>query len=358
MIVKKLVLDNFRNYDTLELEFDKGLNIIVGDNGSGKTNIVEAIQFLSLARSFRTSNLSDLIKKEREYASISASVEQDTIKKDIVALIGANSKKISINGKLVRKISELAKSTNVIVFEPKDTLMFKDSPSVRRDFFDIVISKKHPSYLDSLILYEKLLKERNKILKEELIDKIQIGIVTDRMIEVEKTIILERYRYVSEVNKILSNVINKIKGEESRAYVKYHPFIEVDDEYDIKCHKAYEDALEGDIKRKTTTLGVHREDYELYLNDSNVAHNGSQGENRMCAIALKLVPYFLEEERGKKPIVVLDDVMSELDTEHKGRLIAFLREFEQVFITSTSINVTNASIYEVSKSQTVTRRNS
>ena len=358
MIVSKLALMNFRNYDLLNLDFQKGLNIIVGENASGKTNIVEAIQFLSLGRSFRTSNIPDLIKKDREFATISATVEQNTVKKDIVALIGANGKKISVNGKTVRKTSELAKSVNVIVFEPKDTLMFKDSPATRRDFFDIMIAKKYPAYLDSLIIYEKLLKERNKILKEEMVDKLQIEVITTEMIKVEKSIIQERSRYIREVNKVLSRVIYELKGEEAKAEVIYAPFIEITDNYEERCKKAYDECLETDIKRKLTSIGIQREDYSLLLNGNDVAHKGSQGENRICAIALKLTPYFLIEEEEKRPIVVLDDVMSELDKDHKERLITFLRKFEQVFITSTHSDVTNASIYEVSKKQIVTRRNS
>lgn len=357
MIVTKVTLKNFRNYDDLELEFAPGLNVIVGDNASGKTNIVEAIQFLSLARSFRTSNISDLIKKRREFATIDVIVEQDTIRKNIVALLAPEGKKITINGKPAAKISELAKSINVIIFEPKDTLMFKESPSVRRNFFDINISKKYPLYLDSLIVYEKLLKERNLILKEENIDMLQLDVVTSRMVEVEKEIITYRKKYVSEINEHLSRIITSIRGETHKAHIYYHPFMEIDNDFVSKALNAYKETLEQDLKHKVTSIGVQRDIYQLYLNGNDISKSGSQGENRIAAIALKVAPYFLSEN-SDHPIVVLDDVMSELDNEHKDRLIAFLRELDQVFITSTTTHITNASIYEVTKEQKVIRRNS
>ena len=357
MIVTSLTLKNFRNYDELTTEFSPGLNIIVGDNAAGKTNIVEAIQFLSLARSFRTSNILDLIKKRREFATIAVTVEQDTIKKDIVAVLAPEGKKITINGKQVAKISELAKSINVIIFEPKDTLMFKESPSVRRNFFDINISKKYPLYLDSLMVYEKLLKERNQILKEDNVDMLQLDVVTSRMVEVEKTLIEHRKKYVDQINEHLSQIISSIRGEDYKARIYYRPFMEIDDDFVSKALGAYKEALQLDLAHKVTSIGIQRDIYQLYLNGNDISKSGSQGENRIAAIALKVAPYFLSEN-SDHPIVVLDDVMSELDNEHKDRLIAFLRELDQVFITSTQTDITNASIYEVTKEQKVIRRNS
>ena len=183
MILKNLVLRNFRNYDYAKVEFDPKLNIIVGENAAGKTNLVEAIYFLSLARSFRTSETSDLIKNKRQYSQIEAQVEQDTITKDIVALMTSTSKKFVCNGKPVRKLSDLSKLINVIVFEPRDTLMFSDSPLIRRNFLDINLSKKSPIYLENLMVFEKLLRERNSILKKDVIDKLQLKVVTDQMID-------------------------------------------------------------------------------------------------------------------------------------------------------------------------------
>lgn len=356
MIVKHLVLRNFRNYDFVDVEFDPKLNIIIGENAAGKTNLVEAIYFLSLARSFRTSENSDLIKNNRQFSTIEAQVEQDTIKKDIVALMTSSAKKFTCNDKQVRKLSDLSKLINVIVFEPKDTLMFSDSPLVRRNFLDINLSKKSPLYLENLMMFDKLLRERNSILKNDEIDQVQLKVVTEQMIEVEEVICRYRQTYISEINNVLSKIITQLKGEMESAKLEYLPFIKLDDKFKFSCARAYERNKESDIKHKMTQIGIHREDMKMILNGKDISLQGSQGENRIAVIALKLAPYFLIEDKDKKPIVILDDVMSELDNEHKERLITFVRGLEQVFITSTNTTVKNASIYEV-KQHNITRRN-
>ena len=356
MIVKSLVLRNFRNYDHVEVEFDPKLNVIVGENAAGKTNLVEAIYFLSLARSFRPAENSDLIKNKRQFSTIEAKVEQDTIKKDIVALMTSSAKKFTCNNKQVKKVSDLSKLINVIVFEPKDVLMFANSPLVRRNFLDINLSKKSPIYLEKLITFEKLLKERNAILKSEEIDRTQLLVVTQQLIDVEESICKYRQMYFDKINQILSKVITELKGEKEIAKIEYLPFVKMDDMFKFNCALAYEKMLESDIKHKATQLGIHREDFKMILNGENISVKGSQGENRIAVIALKLCPYFLIEEQDKKPIIILDDVMSELDNEHKQRLITFVRGLEQVFVTSTNINIKNASIFEV-KEHNVTRRN-
>jgi len=357
MIVKNLILRNFRNYDYAKVEFDPKLNIIVGENAAGKTNLVEAIYFLSLARSFRTSETSDLIKNKRQFSQVEATVEQDTITKDIVALMTSSSKKFVCNDKPIRKLSDLSKLINVIVFEPKDTLMFSDSPLVRRNYLDINLSKKSPIYLENLMMFEKLLRERNAILKKDIIDKIQLNVVTEQMIAVEETICKYRAAYISEINHILSKLITKLKGEDQTAELLYLPFMKLDDKFKVSCARAYEHNVESDIKHKMTQLGIHREDMRMILNGKDISEHGSQGENRIAVIALKIAPFFLIEDKALKPIVILDDVMSELDDERKKRLLTFIQnELEQVFITTTKTNIKDASVYEVSQ-HIITRRN-
>lgn len=356
MKVSKLVLRNFRNYDWADVKFEKGINFIVGDNGAGKTNIVEAIHFLSLARSFRTSRNTDLIKERRQFATIEARVEEDTTHKDIVAILTPSHKKISCNGKSIKRISDLSNLINVIVFEPKDSLMFKDSPMVRRNFLDVNLSKKSKGYLESLMMFEKYLNERNAILRNEVIDKMQLNVVTEQLIDVQESIVKYRQLFVGEINKLLSKIITALKGSDEKAYITYEPFVKFDKNYKQNASRAYEKMLESDIKHKMTQVGIHREDIQMMLNGNDISTHGSQGENRIAVIALKLAPYFLIEEKEKKPVIVLDDVMSELDQEHRTRLIKFLMKFEQVFITSTSTNVSNTSVYEVNK-HIITRRN-
>jgi len=356
MIISKLTLRNFRNYDYAEIEFSSKLNLIIGDNAEGKTNIVEAIYFLSLARSFRTLEINDLIKERRQFATIEARVDENTTHKDIVALMTSSQKKFTCNSKQIRKYSELAKLINVIVFEPKDTMIFSDSPLVRRNFLDINISKKTTVYLENLMVFEKLLKERNAILKNDALDDVQLNVVTEQMIAIEKEIVHYRSLYIAEINQVISKILRSLNGTEEKVEVIYEPFMAFDDNFEKNCARAYARYKESDVKHKMTQLGIHREDFHLKVNGKDIASQGSQGENRIAAIALKLCPYFLIEDKDKKPIVILDDVMSELDFPHRQRLIKFLSKMEQVFITATELKLTNASIYEVKK-QKITRRN-
>ena len=356
MIVTKLTLRNFRNHTHLELNFDKGLNIIIGDNAEGKTNIVEAIHFLSLARSFRGGETTDLITKSSQFATIEARVEQSATAKEIRAVLTSSSKKITCNKKPVKRISELSSLINVIVFEPKDALMFIGSPLVRRNFIDISLSKKSPLYLEALMAYERLLKERNHLLKQDKVDLIQLDVVTKQIIDVSETIVKYRVAYVNEINNVLPKIVSALKGEKESAHLTYTPFVRCDSKFKENALSAYTRIQESDIKHKATQIGIHREDISMILNGEDVATHGSQGENRLVVIALKLTPYFLIEDKDERPIVVLDDVMSELDKETQARLVTFLRKFEQVFITSTNTKITNASIYEV-KEHKVIRRN-
>ncbi len=355
MIVSKLSLRNFRNYAALDVEFSPGLNFIVGDNAEGKTNIVEAINFLSIARSWRTSENRELIKTGAEFAAIKAQVNKGERSNEINAILTPNSKKFLVDNNPIKKLSELSNLVNVITFKPKDALMFIDSPKVRRNFLDINLSKKSPIYLENLIRYEKLLEERNKILKSSNIDKIQLDVVTLEMIKISEIIVKYRYSYVNDINRVLSKVISQLKGENEKAVISYSPYISSPGDFVEVATRAYEMAYERDVKSKSTNIGIHREDIVMMLNGKDISSYGSQGENRIAVIALKLAPYFLIEDRDLKPIIVLDDVLSELDPENKERLIAFIRKFEQVFVTSTRINIKNASILEV-KNHRVTRR--
>ena len=204
--------------------------------------------------------------------------------------------------------------------------------------------------------FEKLLKERNQILKEENVDKLQLNVVTEQLIIVQESICRYRQAYIGEINAVLSKIITAIKGENEIAKLEYVPFVKPDDKYITHARALYERNLDSDIKHRITQVGIHREDMKMILNGNDISIKGSQGENRISVIALKLAPYFLIEDESKRPVVVLDDVMSELDKIHKSRLIEFLAKFEQVFITSTSTQVKNASVYEVKK-HIVTRRN-
>ena len=339
MQIKKLGLRNFRNHSSLSFEFSNNLNVITGPNGVGKTNIVEAIYYLSLGRSFRAVEDNDLIKKNQDKAEITAAITEGELNRKIKIVISRTGRTIAINGKSISKLSELAKCVNVILFQPKDVMLFSGPPRDRRNFLDISISKKSAIYFDYISRYEKVLKERNDLLKSEKVDQTLLDVTTELLVKLSGSIISYRQMYVKDINDILNKITRALTGEEGTFELKYYPFVPYDASFTDNAKKAYKRAEESDFKHKQTSIGVHREDISISLNGRDIATFGSQGENRIAVLALKLSPYFLIEDKDKKPIIVLDDVMSELDHKHQERLIKFLKKFNQVFITGTKLDI-------------------
>lgn len=347
MIVKNLTLKNFRNHHYLTYEFQKGINLIVGPNGAGKTNIVEAIYYLSLVRSFRTPDEPNLIQKGKESGEISSVINEGDIVRKIKVNLSKEGRRVLLNNKPISKLSDLAKCVNVVLFEPKDVLLFRGLPKARRNFLDINISKRSPVYLDAISRYEKILKERNELLKQDNPDKTLLETTTDLLVKLSAPIVSYRQMYVKDINDILIKITRALTGEEEKIEILYTPFVPYDKEFQKNAKDAFTKGLESDLKRKATSIGVHREDFSVSLNGRDIAMFGSQGENRLVALALKLSPYFLIEDKDKRPIVVLDDVLSELDQNHQERLIKFLRKFEQVFITSTHSDIKDVALYQL-----------
>ena len=339
MQIKNLGLRNFRNHAYLNFEFSNNLNVLTGPNAVGKTNIVEAIYYLSLGRSFRANEDNALIKRNQDNAEISAVISEGELTRKIKIKISKTGRTITINGKSISKLSELAKCVNVILFQPKDVMLFSGPPRDRRNFLDISISKKSAVYFDYISRYEKVLKERNDLLKSDKVDQTLLDVTTELLVKLSGSIISYRQMYVKDINDILNKITRALTGNKETFEVKYYPFVAYDSNFTENAKKAFKHAEESDFKHKQTSIGVHREDISISLNGRDIATFGSQGENRIAALALKLSPYFLIEDKDKKPIVVLDDVMSELDQKHQERLIKFLRKFNQVFITATKLDI-------------------
>ena len=351
MIIKSLTIKNFRNHNYLTYDFQKGLNVLTGPNGVGKTNVVEAIYYLSLARSFRLNEDEGLIEKGKEKAEISATIDEGGIKRKIHIVIGKDVKQIQINAKPIAKLSELAKVTNIILFEPKDVMLFRGLPKNRRNFLDISLSKQSQPYMEYISRYEKVLKERNELLKQDKIDQVLLDTTTEMLVKLSGPIVSYRQMYVKDINDILIKITRALTGAQGKIEIIYRPFVPYDENFNNNALEAFNKAKESDLHRKVTSIGVHREDFSVLLNGRDIGEFGSQGENRMVALALKLSPYFLIEDKDKRPVVVLDDVMSELDQAHRQRLITFLKKFEQVFITATRLEIGEATHYPLKKKE-------
>ena len=335
MIVKELELHNLRNYEYLKVNFNKGINYIYGENASGKTNILEAIYFLSLTRSFRTSEIEELIKKDASFARILAKIDTQNVSKTLEISFNKSGKKILVNGKKVLKISELNSLINVISFIPKNTNLLKDAPKERRKFLNIYLSKFSNNYLKTLSVYEKILKERNDAFKAYKINPTLIDILTNQLVSLNKEVYLYRKKFVNEINKYLADVFKEVSLTNEKLKMEYESFLNNQSENIENFLKSeFENIKEEEFKRKQTLIGIHKDDFKIYIDEKDVSLYGSQGENRISIISLILSLYFLNKE--EKPIIVLDDVISELDEKHEENLLKYLENFNQVFITNTA----------------------
>ena len=332
MIIKEIKLSNFRNFKNIKCEFDPKINIIYGKNGSGKTNLVEGIYYSSIARSFRKIDDNSLIKINENSFVINSKFLIDDLNKNIDIEYKENSKKILLNNHPLNKISNLTKLIKIIYFYPKDVLLLKESPKSRRDFMNLSISQYDDTYLDNLIKYNYYLKERNKELKKDNPDDILLDVYLEKMGEIALSIYSYRKKYFKDIEIHLNYIFNKITLRNENLKIHYLAFIDNSLDYKENYIKKIKECLNEDKLKKTTTKGIHLEDFYISLSDKNVSKFGSQGENRMVILSLKLAPFFMNNE---KSIIILDDVLSELDESNKNNFLNLLDEFDQVFITNT-----------------------
>jgi len=350
MTVQRLELVNYRSYSHIQLTFDAQLNVFLGKNGAGKTNLAEAIHFLSLARSFRTSDDQDLLQKGQPFAKVKAVIDLQGRKQTLEIVITPQGKKILLNQKPVKKLSELSKVIHVLFFEPRDVMLFDDLPKVRRKFLDTHISKHQEGYLQQLSQYEALLNERNLLLKSAQPNRQHLAVLTKQLIEASYPIVVARHSYIENINKVISKITSVVKGSPIDIKLQYAPYVNSKQDFFKEASLLFASKLEDDIRKKTTQLGTQREDFVAIYNQQTIASYGSQGENRLAAIALKIAPYFLVEDQALRPVIVLDDVLSELDEPTQKRLLQFLQKLQQVFITTTHMLDSPAAIYDIQNS--------
>ncbi|MGI6735264.1 MAG: DNA replication/repair protein RecF [Bacilli bacterium] len=353
MLISNLELLNYRNYTKLNVIFTSGLNVIVGDNGTGKTNVVEAIHLFAFAKSFRTNETKALIKHETPKAIVSATVHTPS-RTDISIELNPRSKKVLVNGKTLSKISQLSRYVRTTTFEPEDVLFFDASPAKRRRFIDSNLSSQDEIYLATLVRYEKLLKERNALLKDDDSDE-ALDLIDKPFIETAAILVEKRLKFVRELNKYVNEVLLKLSDEALNVKLVYEcsfgsaANIEKSGLRLLKENRARERVLES------TSFGPHRDDLLAKINGHGVKEHASQGQKRLIMIALALAPYFLEKDLHKKPIIILDDVLSELDAYHQERLIELLLTCNQAFITATSYENHAHAIYEVTPARELRR---
>lgn len=333
MWISDIEICNFRNYELEKIKLNNKINIFYGKNAQGKTNIIEAIFFGSMGKSFRTNKDKELIKLEKEYCNLKIKYLKSDREGKITINI-ENKKEIFINEIKIKKLSQLLGNINVVLFTPDDINILKGGPQNRRKFLDIMISQLRPKYLHIYTLYNKALEERNNYLK-----KIKIENKNQDLIEIWDEQIasygVEIYKYRKEFMEKIKNKIENIHNNITENKEKINIEYKSDCEEKEKYLELLKERRKLDIIKGYTTRGIHRDDFNIFLNNLPINIYGSQGQNRTALLSLKLSELqVIYDEIGENPILLLDDFMSELD---KNRRESFLENIKdtQVIITCT-----------------------
>ena len=337
MIIRELKIRNFRNYEYASVELDPHMNLITGKNAQGKTNLLESIVYLSLTRSHRILNDKMLIRSGETFADISCQFTDSGIDKEIEAIIHPKGKTLMIYKQPVRKSSEFIGLLNVVMFAPDDLRIFHDQPRERRRIMNQEITKVSPSYLAALSRYQSLMKERNILLKNDTVNMRMLEILNEQMIREEEIIIRQRRQFIDVIQTHIGKLYRNISSDDAEVNVRYLCCTDgIEDENPLK--KMYELCNEKDIQYKTSTEGIHREDILFEINGSRVEETASQGQKRMIVLAFKLaLMNYIVKVTSRCPVLLLDDVLSELDYEKQKRLLDMMSNTYQCLITSTEI---------------------
>lgn len=346
MRLNNLQLVNYRNYDSLHLEFNKKVNLLVGRNGQGKTNIVESIYMLAFGKSFRTSKDKEIIKFNSENLYVGGNFSTQHTNGLIEIAIGKNKKGIKVNKIHIQKTYELLGNINVVIFSPEDLRLIKEGPKERRLFIDKEISQIMPKYYNYLTSYNKILFQRNQLLKSKYIDKALLDVYDESLAQYGSYIYILRRDFIKKIAMISKNMHEKLTDGIEELLITYKNQININDEDTVaSVYNKFLDKLlsnrDHDIETRTTKYGLHKDDLNIFINDLDVRLYGSQGQQRTASISLKLSEIeLINNEVGEYPILILDDVFSELDETRQKLLIDNL-SLVQIFITTAEVSHKN-----------------
>ncbi|MBQ8451279.1 MAG: DNA replication/repair protein RecF [Clostridia bacterium] len=340
MRVTNIKLNSFRNYDMLDANFFDGTNLISGGNGQGKTNLVEAVMLAALTKSPRTSNDDDMKKDGTDFTSVELKVQREFGEVDIKCTLGELGKKFYINGNEVKKDSEVFGNLVAVYFSPNDLVIVSGSPSERRDFVDTDISQLSGKYYNLIQRYQKVLVQRNKFLKttrDKDVIYSQIEIWDEQLASLAGIIIKTRKSFIEKLKEPANEIIKFISKGGDELAIKYEGAKGTGaDEIKAEILKSLKFNLERDIELGYTTIGPHRDDIIFELNGKDSKVFASQGQQRTIVLALKIAELLVfGKEIGEKPVLVLDDVFSELDTSRQRKLYERLKGY-QVLMTGTN----------------------
>ncbi len=334
MYISNISLNNYRNYSSLNMDLSEDVNIIIGENARGKTNILESIYLAATSKSNRLSSDKEIIKIGEDSAIINISYVRDDLSHRTIIKLNRNSKKeIAIDGEIKKKISDLLGNIFLVFFSPDDLSLVKGGPIERRRFLDIEICQIDKVYLKNLANYYKVLKERNLILKNrENLNYSLLDVYDEQLVNYGIKIISKREEFIKSLNSYYKDLHYKISGKKEKSKIKYKK--------NVKESKFLEELRRNrlkDIEKRNTSVGPHKDDFNFILNEINLRNYGSRGQVRTAVLALKLAEIEIIKNLVKiSPILLLDDVLSELDENRQVFLIDQLKDI-QTIITGTGV---------------------
>lgn len=348
MHVESIKLINFRNYINLDIKLNKNLNIFLGPNAQGKTNLLESIYISSSGKSYRTSRDRELINVDKDAGYIGLKVIKDEFEKYIeVKFERDRNKRVRINRVETDKLSELIGQINVVIFSPEDLNLVKGGPSERRTFLDEEISQIKPRYKHNLSQYNKILFQRNNLLKQIKYnnkDLKMIDVWNTQLIDSGIEVILSRKEFIGKLSLISRDIHTKLTEDNEELSVNYLPSFNIDkldkEEIKEKFRKLLEKDLNKDIEKGTTSLGPHKDDVDILINNMSSRIYGSQGQQRTSALSLKLAEVdLIKQEIGEYPILLLDDVLSELDINRRKSIIKTFKDVQTIITTTDDVEI-------------------
>lgn len=322
----------------MNLQFDANINIFYGANGQGKTNIVEGIYFLSNTSSFRTAYFKEMINYSEDEAIVFGELNRNKRKEKYKIITKKNGKALFYNDISQNKTSDYIGKFNAVCFSPVDVSIFKDSPGVRRLFLDKELSALFPIYVKELIAFSKALEKRNDSLKMKNVDMTLIEILTNKIIEASYEVSKRRNWLINKLNEYATKIYESITKTTNVIKIDYLTFVKENDKakYLQTAKSIYDKYIEKDKEKTFTNMGIHKDDFKVYLNGHEIDMYASQGQQRLISLCIKLaVVEIMARACNDYPIIILDDAFSELDTNKKARLFEYICSFEQVFITCT-----------------------
>lgn len=356
MYFTELELRNFRNYEQETIRFHRKVNVILGENAQGKTNLLEALYMTSFGRSFRHVKDKELIRIGSKFASIKANAVQNTLDMSVEIGLIRGGKSIRLDGVNLKKTSQLLNHVHVILFSPEDLRIVKDEPAGRRRFIDREICQINPVYYSDLTRYQKTLQQRNAVLRSDRPDGGILDVWDYELAKYGAAVMLRRDTFIQGMSEISAGIHQDLTNGREIFTAGYAPNVKITG--DFKQQQEYfldilRENRQSDLERRTTGRGPHRDDLSMKINDLEVRKYGSQGQQRTAALSLKLAEIdMIRKETGDEPVLLLDDVLSELDQIRQRQLMSSFHDI-QIFITSTEMseetekNIPDHTVFEV-----------